>query len=288
MVWQVQPDDGTTVRAIVDKMHAMGAPSGGRVFLNGRPAELDEPVDRGDRVEVWPRRVLADRSGEVVVLAQRDGVLLVDKPARLPAETTQLGEDSVVSALLEQLKGGRVHVASRLDVGVSGVLLCTLGKDAAGLVEEWRADGLIEKRYIGFVSGRLEGKGDWSAPLGRLKDRAGRPRSSPEGRDPKRALTRYRVLAQSEQATCLELEPVTGRMHQLRAHAAVAGAPMVGDRRYGGSNTITLANGAVRTIDRIALHAHRVVLPHLEATSAVPPALQQVWRDLGGNVDDLP
>jgi 23S rRNA pseudouridine1911/1915/1917 synthase len=288
MVWQVQPGDGKTVASIVDAMRAMGAPSEGRVFLNGRPAEPNEPVDRGDRVELWPRRIVPETSGQVVVLAQRDGVVLVDKPAPLPAETTQLGQDSVVSALIEQLKGGRVHVASRLDVGVSGVLLCTLGKDAAGRVEEWRAAGVIDKRYIGFAQGRIEGEGEWAAPLGRLTDRAGRHRSSTEGRDPKRALTRYRALAHTEHATCLVLEPVTGRMHQLRAHAAFAGLPLYGDRRYGGPSTVTLTNGSVRAINRVALHASRVAMPHLEASAAVPPAMRQLWRDLGGNVDVLP
>ena len=136
MQWAVQEGDGDSVRDILEHMRALGSDGDGRIFVNGRRAELDEPVEPGDTVELYPQRPL---SGDVVrILAQRDGVLLVDKPAGLPTETTRLGEDSLVTALLSELNGGHVHAASRLDVWVSGVTLCTLGRDAAQRVQTWR------------------------------------------------------------------------------------------------------------------------------------------------------
>ena len=291
MVWQVQPDDGDRVGAIVDKMVSLGAPSTARIFLNGRPAERDELVDPGDRVELWPHRRAQPVSGEslqdaVKVLAQRDGVVLVDKPAGVPTDTTRSGQRSVVSALLSHFKGGKVHVVSRLDVGVSGVLIATLGRDANRRVEERRREGRLVKRYVAIVEGALEGQGEWTWRLGKVRDRGGRFRSAPEGHEPRDARSRWRSLAVAERATMLMLEPVTGRMHQLRAHAALAGHPLYGDGLYRGATTITEANGRVVSVERIALHAWEAGVPHLVARSPVPDELVALWETLGGQAAD--
>jgi 23S rRNA-/tRNA-specific pseudouridylate synthase len=285
MVWEVQPGDGDRVGAVVDKMVALGAPSTARVFLNGRPAERGEPVDPGDRVELWPHRAATEATDHVRVIAQRDGLVLVDKPAGLPTETTRSGEDSVVSALLAHFKGGKVHVATRLDVGVSGVLIATLGRDANRRLEQRRQEGRLEKIYLAIASGRLEGEGEWTWRLGKQRDRGGRFRSHPEGNKPREAMTRWRALAQTPQATVLRLEPVTGRMHQLRAHASLAGHPLFGDRLYGGPTTLTESSGKVVELERIALHAWRVGVPHLSSSSPVPDALRRWWESLGGSDD---
>jgi NAD(P)-dependent dehydrogenase (short-subunit alcohol dehydrogenase family) len=86
----------------------------------------------------------------------------------------------------------------------------------------------------------------------------------------------------------LELTPETGRMHQLRAHAAIAGVPLYGDRLYGGPSSIVGADGRVLPLDRVALHCVRIELPVLEATAPVPEALRQAWRALGGEDGDWP
>ncbi|MEZ4439376.1 MAG: RluA family pseudouridine synthase [Polyangiaceae bacterium] len=288
MVWTVQRGDGRRVGAIVEAMKKLGAPADGRIFLNGRPAELSESVDPGDRVELYPRRDGTTAPEEVRVLAQRDGIVLAFKPAGLPTETTRLGEDSLVSALLSHFKGGKLHAASRLDAMVSGVVTCTLGRDAARRIEAHREEGKIERVYLAIAKGRLMGEGEWDAPLARVTDRAGRHRSVPEAHGAKDARTRYRVVATTDEATLLELRPVTGRMHQLRAHAAHAGHPLYGDRRYGGPTSLIAGDGSVLAADRIALHAWRVALPHLRAEAPAGATLAGWWRALGGRLDDHP
>lgn len=287
MVWQVHADDGDRVGSIVDKMVSLGAPSTARIFLNGRPAEREEQVDPGDRVELWPHRRARPVSGESIevavrVLAQRDGVVLVDKPAGVPTDTTRSGEESVVSALLSHFRGGKVHVVSRLDVGVSGVLIATLGRDATKRVELRRQEGRLVKRYVAIAAGRLEGEGEWTWRLGKLTDRGGRHRSAPEGRDPREARSRWRSVASADRATLLLLEPVTGRMHQLRAHAALAGHPLYGDGLYRGATTITDDDGRVSEVTRIALHAWEAGVPHLMGRSPIPRELVALWAAVGG------
>lgn len=284
MQWAVQPGDGSTVGEVLERMLAEGAPTDGRIFLNGRPAEPTEPVDVGDHLTIYPRREVALAAPEV--LAQRDGVVLVFKPAGLPAETTKLGQDSLVSAMLARFKGGKVHVATRLDTMVSGVSVCTLGRDASRRVAAWREAGLIQRTYLAVTVVPAEGaftEGSWDWPLGKQRDRGGRHIASPKAPGAKPARTRYRVRAQAEHGWLLELMPETGRMHQIRAHAALAGLPLYGDGRYGGPTSLTDARGAVQAVRRPALHALRVELPHLAAEVPPPEDLVGWWSALGGD-----
>jgi 23S rRNA-/tRNA-specific pseudouridylate synthase len=284
--WTVQPGDGDDVGAIVDRLREMGMAEHGRVFLNGRPAALDDPVERGDRVELWPKRE-ASWSEAPAILAHRDGVLLAYKPAGLPTETTQLGEDSLVSALMAQVRSGRVHAASRLDVQVSGVVLCTLGRDAASRVQHWRESGQLTRSYLAIASGSLPTSGSWDRTLGRGRDRAGRHRATPHAQGARPARTRFSRMAEHESegvtSSLLLLVPETGRMHQLRAHAALAAAPLWGDRLYGGPHSVVLGSGEVKQLDRIALHAVRVELPGLAAEAPPPEPMRALWRWLGGD-----
>ena len=127
-------------------------------------------------------------------------------------------------------------------------------------------------------------RGEWAAPIGRAKD----PRHRAAfGRDGAPSLSRYAVIATASSAALLALEPVTGRTHQLRVHASHAGAPLLGDRVYGGPQRLTLSSGRVLSIDRVALHAARVRVPRkdggvLEVTSSPSDALREWWKELGG------
>lgn len=283
MTWVVQAGDPCTVAAIVAALPAFDA---ARIFLNGRPAALEDEVEPGDRIDLYPRREV--KRGALVVLAQRDGILLVEKPAGLPSETTKLGEDSVVSELLRAMNGGHVHAATRLDVAVSGVVACSLGRDASRRFEEWRENGQVRRTYLAVARDHgLASEGVWDVALARGRDRAGRDIARANGPDAVTARTRYRVLRRAR-GLLLELTPETGRMHQLRAHAAIAGVPLYGDRLYGGPSSIVGADGRVLPLDRVALHCVRIELPVLEATAPVPEALRQAWRALGGEDGDWP
>ncbi|MEM9691127.1 MAG: pseudouridine synthase [Myxococcota bacterium] len=267
-------------------MARLGVSSEGRVFVNGRPADTDEPVDRGDRIEVFPLRKAALQH-EVFVLAQRDGIILAHKPAGLPTETTQHGQESAVSALLARLNGGRVHAASRLDTQVSGVVAFTLGRDAARRMEQWRERSLVRRDYLALASvEHLSPVGEWTGALVKVRDRGGRFRSVVRG-DGKPAHTRYRVAGKTPVGVgLLVLTPTTGRLHQLRAHAAAADAPLLGDRTYGGERRLVDGNGRILELERVALHAFRVELPHQAAESEPPALFEKIWRTSGG--DDWP
>ena len=220
---------------------------------------------------------------ELRVLAEREGVILAAKPARYASEPTPHGTPSVVQELSRHYGGRPLHAASRLDVGVSGVVLCTLGHEAARRVASWRAAGRLHHSYVGIAEGELTGAGSWTWALGRGRDLAGRAVARSGGGDTRPALTQYAVVAAAGAGTLACFRLATGRMHQIRAHAARAGVPLFGDRRYGGPTSLSDSAGRVHAIERVALHCARVELEGLLVAEApVPEELCRLWRLLGG------
>ena len=280
--WVVAPGDGERLSDILAQMRAAGATTAGRVFVNGRPANDEDRMSPGDVLEVWPVRP-TPADDEVRIVAQRDGVLVVYKPAGLPTETTQLGQNSVKSALLTRLAGGPLHAASRLDTQVSGLLTFTLGRDANRRVHQWRQQGQLRRSYIAIAQGVCPPQqGQWSWPLAKRRDRGGRHRMAHDSRG-KAAVTHYTELASiGERACLLQLRPQTGRQHQLRAHAQLAGVPFFGDRRYGGDGDVCDGDGRVQLLPHIALHAIALELPAMDCYAPPPQWLKQLWQHLGG------
>jgi 23S rRNA pseudouridine1911/1915/1917 synthase len=129
--------------------------------------------------------------------------------------------------------------------------------------------------------------GVWDAPIGRARD----PRKrAAGGRDAAEARTTFSTVARAGGAALLALAPETGRTHQLRVHASHAGAPLLGDRDYGGPGRVTLPDGRVLPLRRIALHAARVTVPRpsgpaLVIDSPIPVELRELWTSLGGEDD---
>ncbi len=258
----------------------------GRVFVNGARASAGtDAVSVGDVVEAFAERAAA--SSRATILEQRGGIVAAFKPAALPTVPDHRGTASLlhdVAATLS-LPPERVHAASRLDVGVSGVVL--LGVDAAGnsSLSQAREAGHLRRRYLAIAS-RSPGdsKGCWRGAI----ERAGKSRDAETLFDVREVSPRTVGAAgrgdTDVRAALLDLEPRTGRTHQLRIHAARAGAPLLGDRAHGGPTRLVLDSGAIHEIDRIALHAASVELTHMSwrVDAPIPAELRSLWRILGG------
>jgi 23S rRNA-/tRNA-specific pseudouridylate synthase len=249
-----------------------------------RVKAASERVQPGDVVEI------ADRSPAlpVSILARAGDLVAVDKPAGMPTIADLTGAAHALDAAAARTLGvpkERLHVTSRLDRDVSGVVVIVMSKAARERLQQARERGAYERRYVAIAE-RAPGaeRGEWSEAIGRAKDPKLRAIG---GRDAVPARTRYATIARAGLRVLLAVSPITGRTHQIRLHASHAGAPLLGDRAYGGPTRITLPNGRVLGLARIALHAARVVVPlergELEAISPVPEALAELWGALGGD-----
>jgi tRNA pseudouridine32 synthase/23S rRNA pseudouridine746 synthase len=112
--------------------------------------------------------------------------------------------------------------------------------------------GEVEKRYIAVASGLLDEAGEIDLPI--AADWPNRPRRKIDAASGKQSLTRYRLLAYDSHGNCsrVELEPVTGRTHQLRLHLSATGHPILGDALYGDA----------ASAQRLLLHAYSLDFPH--------------------------
>jgi 23S rRNA-/tRNA-specific pseudouridylate synthase len=240
----------------------------GRVFVGRRRARgLEEPVRAGEELLLHPARARAVLPTPFVLLHER-GLLAVHKPAGIPTIADARGGEHSLAAEASRAIGveeSALHATSRLDRDVSGVVIFALNQDAAHALAEARSAGRYERRYVALARGVLPDAGRWSWPIARAKD--ARYRRVVEAPVPKDdaidADTRFRVVRRAPrgangESLLLAVAPITGRTHQIRVHAAFAGAPLLGDAPYGGERRLVSARGSVRKLERIALHCARV------------------------------
>lgn len=267
-----------------------GALAQGRVFVNrARVQDATMAVPAGALVEVGD--AVAATSGELEILHVEPGFVAVNKPADLASVPDHHGHDSLQARVAAycNLPLDRVHPTSRLDRGVSGVVVFALAKGARDAFAQARDNGTYTRRYLAIAAVAPAEPGTWSWAIGRHpKD----PRKrAVHGKDATHASTDHRVRARAAHGVLLELTPHTGRTHQLRVHASHAGAPLDGDTTYGGRTRLTSDRGDITTLKRVALHAARVVVPwqgdRIELAAAVPSALREWWKALGGEPHEL-
>ncbi len=155
------------------------------------------------------------------------------------------------------------QVVHRLDMATSGLMLFARGAEMQRALSRAFAARAVRKRYIAIVAGRLPAEqGEIDLPLG--ADWPNRPRQQVDAAHGKPSLTRWRVLAfdAARDATRLELEPVTGRAHQLRVHLLAIGHPILGDALYAPPAVCAHA-------ERLLLHASSLAFAHPASGAAL-------------------
>jgi tRNA pseudouridine32 synthase/23S rRNA pseudouridine746 synthase len=201
----------------------------------------------------------------VDLIYQDDYLLVANKPAGLLAVPGR-GEDKqdCLSARLQQQFPDSL-VVHRLDMSTSGLMIFARGADMQRCLSLVFQEREVEKRYVAVVAGRLEpDTGEVNLPI--AADWPNRPLRMIDAELGKPSLTRYRVLGFDADNTRVELEPVTGRTHQLRVHMKAIGHPILGDALYGDA----------ASAPRLKLHAtmlkllHPVTRAHLHFVDAPP------------------
>jgi len=188
---------------------------------------------------------------DVELLYRDDALLVAVKPAGLLSVPGR-GPDKqdCLAARLQRLFPDAA-IVHRLDMATSGLMLFGRGPAMQRRLSMMLQGREIEKRYVAVCAGRL-GKDAGEIDLPLAADWPNRPRQRVDLEHGKPSLTRYRVLEKDDARSRLELEPVTGRSHQLRLHLSSIGHPILGDALYGDAHSAP----------RLLLHACRLRFAH--------------------------
>ena len=230
----------------------------------------------------------------LTILFEDNHCLAVAKPAPLltqgvPRESRRAGIptlEAMVKAYLKERyhKQGNVYlgIPHRLDRPVSGVVLFARNTKAARRLAEQFQNHTVTKTYWAAVEGEVQpGEGVWEDWLRKIQDEARSERVDAETPAAKRAVLRYRRLTTAAGCSLLEIEPQTGRMHQIRVQAAARGWPVRGDVLYG--SRLPFGPPALLPRERvIALHARSLTFLHpirYEPITLVAP-LPDMWQVL--------
>jgi 23S rRNA pseudouridine955/2504/2580 synthase len=278
----------------------------GQLRVDGARATPGDRLTEGQMIRVPPadtrpvtpsnkpekaKRVRADLTDEEIDFAQNmvihrdDQAIVVNKP---PGLATQGGTkthdhlDGLLDALCFE-REDRPKLVHRLDKDTSGALLLARSSRSAGFFAKAFSSRTARKVYWALVMGVPPiNDGMIELPLSKQPGSGGEKMHVDEA-EGLPARTRYRVIERAgNRATWVELQPFTGRTHQLRVHMAAIGHPIVGDGKYGGKDAFLTG-----TISRkMHLHARRIRIDHpdggkVDVFAELPPHFAESINDLG-------
>ena len=273
----------------------------GELRVNGKRTQPKDRLEPGQTVRIPPLKLDAKPARpagdaektraflQSITLYEDADVLVLNKPMGL---AVQGGSGTVkhVDGMLEALRdaqGQRPRLVHRLDKDTAGCLLVAKTRFAAAALAKTFRSRAARKVYWALVAGvpkprqgristflaKEEAEGDSFMRIARHGE---------EGAS--HAVTYYAVVeTAARQLAWLSLKPVTGRTHQLRAHCAHIGHPIVGDPKYFSKENWDIPGGLQ---NRLHLLARRIAVPHprggtIDVTAPLPPHMQQTWNLLG-------
>jgi 23S rRNA pseudouridine955/2504/2580 synthase len=280
----------------------------GQVRVDSRRVQANARLEAGQQVRVPamvrhlpkakpsaaqpPGLSQADRDFiESLILLEDDAVLVLNKPFGIAVQGgtgTRRHIDGLLAGMVDRF-GDRPRLVHRLDRDTTGVLLVAKHRAAAAKLGRIFQTRSAAKTYWALVEGvPRPPQGKVEAALVKAGGPDGdRVRKALPGEQDKamHATTHYSVIDRvAHKAAWVSLKPVTGRQHQLRAHMALIGHPIVGDNKYAGRTA--LADSGIEA--KLHLHARRLVIPHpspdrprIDITAPLPDHMRKTWELLG-------
>ncbi len=204
---------------------------------------------------------------DVIVINKPEGILSHSKGAFNPEATVA----TFIEPKLQDLDGERGGIVHRLDRATSGVMICAKNEAALTWLQKQFSSRKVQKTYVAVIAGTLEpSEAIIDMPIARNPRQ---PKTFHVSLNGKTASTKYKVTRYDGDHSFVELEPKTGRTHQLRVHLSHQKHPIVGDTFYGGEPS-----------ERMLLHAHKltITLPnkkHQEFVAEIPADFHTIFHD---------
>lgn len=285
-----------------------------RIKYNGGKAEGNEILQTGDTLQLYlaeetissfmEEKTIPTAERHFGIVYEDDNLLVVNKPAGLLSHPQRDDErntliDQILSYLYEK---GQYNpkkdstftpaLCNRLDRNTSGIVIAGKTLAAVQAVNEAIRKGTVEKYYLTLVAGTLDKAGEISYYLAKDQEKNEVHTAKAKTAGFRSALTKYRPLAHTNAYTLLEIQLITGKTHQIRAHMQAIGHPVAGDRKYGDEEI----NRRIRqdfALSNQCLHAEKIrflekegflsYLYQKELTAPMPQKMQAACTGLFGN-----
>ena len=272
----------------------------GQIRIDGKRARAGDRIAPGQAIRVPPLGGLTEPTQAVprrlrpadeamlqaAILHRDDAIIVLNKPPGLAVQGGTATERHL-DGLLDGLRFGnseRPRLVHRLDKETSGILVIARTATAAGFLTRAFREETTRKIYWAIVVGLPKPRqGRIDLALAKSPGRGGE-RVRPDTDEGRQAVTYYRVIdSAGAQASWLALMPITGRTHQLRAHCAAIGTPILGDGKYG---AVAAHLASIPGSSGLHLHARSLAMPHplggtLRVTAPLPLNMQRSWEFFG-------
>ena len=273
----------------------------GNVRVDGKMARASHRVAAGEIIEVEalprPAPEAAPEDLPLDLLLVDDDFVIVNKPAGMVVHASAgHSRGTLVNALLHRLgklsdAGGalRPGIVHRLDKETSGALVVARSDKAHEHIAEQFRSRNVRKIYLALVHGKMpRDSGTITLPISR--DPRRRTRMTARGSKGRHARTDWRVVARLDRCTLVEAALHTGRTHQIRAHFAAIGHPVVGDTLYGAPRVLRAGTRNLSLLERNFLHASRLGFSHpssgawVEVRAPLPRDLRVYFEQIAASL----
>ncbi|MBS4168079.1 RluA family pseudouridine synthase [Parachlamydia sp. AcF125] len=224
----------------------------GRVFVDGQLVKIaSTPLQSGQTISLGSKPA---RKEKVPILYEDPHLVVIEKPAGLLSVATHFDKTHTAHAYLkERFRPRKVYVVHRLDQETSGVMLFALSEEGYFGLKELFANHDIDRQYTAVVHGKMPQRaGTWRSYL--YEDKAYVVHSTQDPEKGELAITHFQILESRSSYSLLKLTLETGKKNQIRVHCEENGVPIVGDKKYGGEESIIA--------HRLCLHAHHLGFVH--------------------------
>ncbi|MBM3590383.1 MAG: RluA family pseudouridine synthase [Alphaproteobacteria bacterium] len=245
-----------------------------KIKINNKKAQISDKLNIGDQISIFEKLNLRKQNllskPNISIEKQKkfwqniifedENIIAIDKPSGLATQGGSLIDISVD----DYVKLKKYHLVHRLDKDTSGVLLIAKNNHSSELLVEAFKNKTIRKTYIALVLGHVKKNfGTIDIPL--AKQMLGKnEKVQADFEFGKKAITNYRVIKNFNDFTQLELNPITGRTHQLRVHCKEIGHPILNDIKYGGKK-VDFKN----IFPRLCLHSFKIEIPNYRQQTLV-------------------
>lgn len=219
------------------------------IKVNGAKVKSSHKLDQSDIIEI-KARILDDYSNadlsdnfkqkpsenfiakiKQAIIFSDEHLLAINKPAKIAVQGGSKIAVSIDDSLPYIDESAELRLVHRLDKNTSGVLLLAKNINTARLLQKAFKEKAIEKTYIAIVFGeKVPKKGVINFPIKKkVMENVEKMAADEDGDE---AITEFKLISRSGEFALVEFKPITGRMHQIRVHAALSGFPVVGDKKY--------------------------------------------------------